>query len=149
MLLVRQQAAHLTVRRLRDLVQDIPALDRVDDYIPLEEDVAPVVARVCRDLLYLAPALIDLLLDGRAVDLRVCIVARIDDFLLDRAQDVDLVLDAAFRKIQHICALADIVMVLPERTDTDAHLFRDRILRRAIPGGVDLHPARDFMQLFR
>ena len=123
MLPIGQDAINLAAFYLHGCRLDFPALDGINDLVPLEKDAPPVVVRICRDVLQLTIPLIDFLLDGHPVCLSVRIIIRIDDLLLDCAQNRNLILNAAFCQMQHIGALFGVFIILSERPDTHAHLL--------------------------
>ena len=105
------------------------------------------VERDVRIVVDLVDALVELLLDRQTIVVRVRVVRRVDDLLLEGLQDVDRARNSAFSNLHHAVAVLRVLVVLVERTDLDAHTLGNRIARSVIDSAVDLHAGRNLLEV--
>ena len=91
----------------------------------------------------LVDRLIELLLDGLAVSIRVRVVCCVDDLFLQGLQDLNCGAYCTLCNLHHALAVLGVLVVLVEGTDLYAHALGYCIAGCVICCAVDLHARRD------
>ncbi len=106
-----------------------------------------VVVRLPSDVFHLLIALVNLLLDRRAVHVGIRVVVRVEHFILDGLQDLDLTLDRTLRGTKQSRARLCVAVSLSQRANFYAHFLADGVAGRIVPRARNPLARCDFLQL--